>query len=472
MKNYLDIAKEYHAAGLHVIPVNKDKTPLCNWSAYIESQTEQDIEGLFKNDCYGIAMLTGVNGVEVLDIDCKYDVKGTMFSEFKELINNSGAVSVYETVFQVTPTKGFHCIYRCSEIEGNKKLASRPATNKELEKYNTEVRQYNSENEHQRKEITDPNRLPKVLFETRGTRGYVLIDPTPKYSLQALPLTQAIPEITPYQRQVIHSAAKAFHSIIDRTEKRETEKKYEQAIEVSTDLPCWNDYDNRGDVLGLLEKHGWKVVRRIGKRTLLKRPGDTKAKYSGNYHHELRMFKSFSTSTCFDAEKAYGPFAVYTKLEHNGDFSQAAKELYRRGYGGRINSNSLPNNIPSAVSSSTTTEAEEQQTPISDLIKSVEETKFSITKKVQHKKATLHYFTGGKKYRVAGDEMICGLTGDKGSGKTLLLSILLASALSGGNQVLNFSLDIGDRKILDFDTEQPSEFFQTSRRRAFPYGKP
>lgn len=47
-----------------------------------------------------------------------------------------------------------------------------------------------------------------------------------------------------------------------------------------------------------------------------------------------KIFKMFTTNAHpFEEEKAYSPFAVYTLLEHNGDYAAAASELYKQGYG-------------------------------------------------------------------------------------------------------------------------------------------
>jgi hypothetical protein len=51
----------------------------------------------------------------------------------------------------------------------------------------------------------------------------------------------------------------------------------------------------------------------------------------------------FSTNCSpFDVDKSYSNFAVYTLLNHNGDFQAAAKELRRQGYGSSRNSSSGP----------------------------------------------------------------------------------------------------------------------------------
>jgi hypothetical protein len=83
MKNYLNTALQYHASGLRCIPVMADKRPaLSGWKKYQEEQTEADIRDIFARDCHGIAILTGVNGLEVIDIDCKYDRTGRLAARF------------------------------------------------------------------------------------------------------------------------------------------------------------------------------------------------------------------------------------------------------------------------------------------------------------------------------------------------------------------------------------------------------
>lgn len=67
--NYLDIALQYHAAGFRCIPVNSKKRPYSVFAKYRESQTEDDIRELFGRKVFGIAILTGLDGIEVIDVD-------------------------------------------------------------------------------------------------------------------------------------------------------------------------------------------------------------------------------------------------------------------------------------------------------------------------------------------------------------------------------------------------------------------
>jgi hypothetical protein len=56
---------------------------------------------------------------------------------------------------------------------------------------------------------------------------------------------------------------------------------------------------------------------------------------SGNFDHEKNWFSVFTTSTEFEPERAYLPYAVYAILECSGDYSLASKKLYESGYGER-----------------------------------------------------------------------------------------------------------------------------------------
>jgi hypothetical protein len=84
-------------------------------------------------------------------------------------------------------------------------------------------------------------------------------------------------------------------------------------------------------------KHGWTWVESRGERDFLKRPGKTDSHISADYHKGLGLFKVFSTSTEFETGRGYKPFAIYALLEHNNNFSAAAKQLIKDGYGEQKN---------------------------------------------------------------------------------------------------------------------------------------
>ena len=83
----------------------------------------------------------------------------------------------------------------------------------------------------------------------------------------------------------------------------------------------FDDYNERGDVVNLLQEHGWKAVGNKGAKTIFLRPGQTTSQSSGNYDSDKNWFSVFTTSTEFEPCKAYLPYAVYAMLECNNDYS-------------------------------------------------------------------------------------------------------------------------------------------------------
>ena len=81
----------------------------------------------------------------------------------------------------------------------------------------------------------------------------------------------------------------------------------------------------------------FSIVRTVGQTTYLRRPGKTYGiSASINHKGNDRLMMVFSTSTEFETSpSSYDKFGAYTARDHNSDFSAAAKELSRRGYGSR-----------------------------------------------------------------------------------------------------------------------------------------
>jgi hypothetical protein len=85
-------------------------------------------------------------------------------------------------------------------------------------------------------------------------------------------------------------------------------------------------------VAELLLNHGWKEAGQTGDKQHLTRPGKDRGISATLFDRKvLHVFSS--NALPFDADKSYAPFGIYTLLEHSGDFSKAASELARQGYG-------------------------------------------------------------------------------------------------------------------------------------------
>lgn len=287
----------YKSLGFNVVPVNSVKKPTCeNW----DDETSK-VNSL--SHCFGISLVLGqyCGGVEAIDVDLKYDLTGTLWARLKKTL---GETLLRKLTIQKTPTGGRHLIYRCKVTEGNQKLARRHASDEEKTKGDK----------------------VKVLIETRGDRGYILVPPSKGYELLNKDFI-GITEISVEERDKIMGECRLFNEYFVEYHPPKVSKKR------GSGLSPFEDYNYRGDVVSLLENHGWKNVGVKGSKTLMLRPGETATSHSGNFDHDKNWFSVFSTSTIFDDEKAYLPYAVYAMLECNGDFSEASKKLRQEGYG-------------------------------------------------------------------------------------------------------------------------------------------
>ena len=301
-KEIKDKAQEYLKAQLSVIPTKEDKLPaLPTWKPYQSQRIKEDeVEDLFTGaNVKGLAIICGAisGGLEVIDVDTKHDTTGSLWDELRALIEDNLPELYSRLVIAQTKSGGYHIYYRCSSIAGNLKLS------------------------------TKKNR--EVLIETRGEGGYVIAPPTPKYTyIQGEPGN--IPTITPEDREILFSISKSFNELEEIKPKVNTTT---STTYNSTGLSPFEDYNQRGDIVGLLESKGWKVVSQRGERINLLRPGSTDSKTSGNYHTGLKVLRVFSSSTEFNPDKGYSPSQVFSLLECNGDNKLTYRRLLELGYG-------------------------------------------------------------------------------------------------------------------------------------------
>jgi hypothetical protein len=312
MSSLISAAKGFVKKGISVVATDANKRAIVSWKAFQERlPTADQLASMFSHDkALGIAIICGkVSGsLEVIDVDTKYDLTGTLFEDLSAAIHDiSPALSDKLMVVQ-TRSGGYHLYYRCEVIEGNQKLAQRPATAEEV--------------------AANPNEKVLVLVETRGDGGYVVAPPTDGYKKIS---GDSIQQITPSEREALLEVCRSFNQYIVEQQKPASARQQTEAFAVTP----WEDYNRRGvdDMIKRLERHGWTLVKATGERTIFKRPGNTDSKTSGDYHWTHNLFTVFTTSSVFEPLKGYRPAAVYTILEHKGDFSAAARKLGELGYG-------------------------------------------------------------------------------------------------------------------------------------------
>lgn len=328
---------------MQLIPINKNKVPIP--SEWQKTRKEYDF-----SNAYGRGLVCGAlsGGVECIDIDLKYDLTGDLFDRLKRCIKDASPIVLEKMVVQKTPTGGYHMIYKCEKIDGNRKLAQRYTTDEEKAETYRKVIDRSlkaGKTETEARSLANHSAIHdkvRVLIETRGEGGYVAIYPTPDYKVVYGDL-EKINTITPSERDLIISCCLEFNEILEEYKPDFTPKKK------GTGLTPFEDYDERGDVLELLQECGWTVVSKKGSKVLVKRPGTSDNLSSGNYDYDKNWFSVFSTSTEFQPQKAYRPYAVYAVLKCDGDFARASRELRQQGYGDDTSKKEMPSTTPSRI---------------------------------------------------------------------------------------------------------------------------
>lgn len=320
------------------MPVMANKRPI--HKLWEKTKKEYDFTNA---DAYGLVCGSISDNLEVIDIDSKYDITNgkTLFKDYKRAINNIDPNLLEKLVVQKTVNGGYHFIYKCDYIEGSRKLAERETTH--TEKHETYLKSYeyalsqisllDTERESTAKSIAEKaskNDKVRVLLETRGEKGYIACTPTVGYSFLHGDFN-SIQRITETERNVLINVAYSFNEVL-----KEPIKHVKTEIKNYKGLTPSEDYNERGDILGLLRNHGWIDVGKKGSKILFRRPGDTKADHSGNFDEEKNWFSVFTTSTEFQSQTPYLPYAVFCVLECNSDYTKVPIKLKELGFGNSI----------------------------------------------------------------------------------------------------------------------------------------
>ncbi len=217
---------------------------------------------------------------------------------------------------EASPGGGVHAIYRTRVIEGNTKLAQRPKRPDEMR---------------------DPHDRWKTTMETRGRGGFAIVAPSGSgthptgrpYVLLRGGFASVV-TISGEEREDLFALARSF----DLRPKAGYSPAPSTAASSIGGRPG-DDYDARGDVLGLLGRHGWVIVAARGDELYLRRPGKDRGVSATFGYRGSRYFYPFTSSTDFDPDRGYRPFRVFAVLEHDGDYRAATRALARDGYGAR-----------------------------------------------------------------------------------------------------------------------------------------
>lgn len=302
-----DVASSYLDAGLSVLPAKlKQKCPsLRGWKAYQSRlPSRAEVEAWFANPHDALCIVAGhVSGnAEMID----FDAGGALFGKWCELVQDQSADLFERLVIERTQSGGVHVWYRCAgPVSGNMKLAQRAGD----------------------------NGRPQTLIETRGEGGLALCAPTPGYRLMQGTLL-AMPVLTPAEREILLQAAWSLNeyvpTVVDGPKNGHSSAYVGPGPGLPTTARPGDDFNARGDVRGLLEAHGWVLVRE-GENEHWRRPGKDTGISATRKGGVFYVFSS--NAEPFEAHKGYSPFATYAMLEHGGDFAAAANALRTQGFG-------------------------------------------------------------------------------------------------------------------------------------------
>lgn len=339
----LNAARAAHAHGLCVIPAatTGEKKPWPDgpsWKRYqVERPAPVQIDAWFSGGRYdGLGIVCGAisGNVEMFEFEGRA-VKEGVLRELADIAEASGLGDLWRRVFdgyrEVTPSGGIHLVYRVEGVvAGNVKLARRPATVDEL--------------------AENPDEKIKVLVETRGEGGFVVVAPSggrthdsgAPWVLQSGGF-DTIPTITPEERDALHHLGGAMDQM--------------PTPELIPSIPHprtyggqqggarpGDDFNSRASWDDILSPRGWEKVYASGSTVYWKRPGKRMGISATTGRNAADNLYVFSTSTEFEAEKPYDKFGAYALLNCGGSIPVAAKELLSLGYGRRPES--LPHPVP------------------------------------------------------------------------------------------------------------------------------
>ena len=282
---------------LNFLPLFVPKYTGYAWTKYQKQQFTSASE--FNREKWGVGIICGSvsDGLEVIDVDTKNDTTGTLWEDLESKLKESLGDAYNELVIESTVSGGKHLFYLCDKIDGNQKLAKQDK---------------------------------EVVIETRGEGGLIACAPSPGYEVIQGSLL-AVPRITPVVRDIIIETCKSFDMTPVASEVVPVKRDRPQPA--PTGGSPFDDYNERGDITSLFERHGWTIVKQQGFRILVKRPGQSTADHSGDIHTDKKIFKSFSTSTDFEAEKGYNYSMVFGVLEGITDKKEIYTKLLAEGYG-------------------------------------------------------------------------------------------------------------------------------------------
>lgn len=325
----LGAARNWHDAGYCVIPSHEDggKRPFGAWKKYQHVRpTWTELEGWLNSGRYtGIGVITGaVSGnAEMMEIEGPQDALAIRLNKVTaqaEKYDSIGLGDLWAAAIhgcsELSAGGGLHVFIRVSDgpALGNTKLAMAGG---------------------------------KVLAETRGEGGFVIVAPTPGRkghtpdSVYVL-IPDADPantvSVTSEERDMLHLAfALALDEAADEPEPLPPPAPAPAPIRESGLTP-WDDWAAHTTWADILAPHGWQQLHTAEDgRTHWTRPGKNKDEGSSATTIEDGPLYVFTTSTSFPAGVGMSKQYAHARLNHDGDQAAAVRHMREAGYGDPLN---------------------------------------------------------------------------------------------------------------------------------------
>ena len=327
----LDAARFWFNAGFCVIPSHEDggKRPFGQWKKYqLQRPDWPTLEGWLKSGRYtGIGLIMGraSGNAEMLEIEGPGNLIVERVQQLFDTAHASdvdgslGLVALMERIYhgcaETSAGGGLHIFVKVSDgaVPGNTKLAGTP---------------------------------DKVVAETRGEGGFVIVWPTPARNghdpgAAYLLLPNAHPDnaatVTAAELEWIHAVfTDSFGGWRETTKQAAASKNVTQLSTSSSpsELSPFDDYRQRTTWRDILESAGWTHHSKDATHDYWTRPGKDKRDGHSASTIEDGPFYLFSSSVAgMPLEQGLSKGQVYAHLHHDGDLSAATRQLRADGYG-------------------------------------------------------------------------------------------------------------------------------------------
>jgi hypothetical protein len=335
----LAAARLWFDAGYSVVPTHEDgsKRPFGPWKQYQhERPTWEQIEVWLASGKYtGIGVITGaVSGnVEMIELEGPTTIAAigklsAVADKYRDIGMDELLRKVLHGCVESSPRAGLHMFVMITggPVPGNTKLAM---------------------DEH-----------GKVLAETRGEGGFVVVAPTPARSgHEENTVYMFVGTSTPADTVTISAdEVEALHYLFTEALHSHTEPltptsgtttppaqlEPQRALQ-GDGLTPWDDFTARTTWAQILEPLGWQAIFTAPDgRVHWTRPGKRPSEGTSATTIETGPMYVFSTSTALPANEGMSKMHVYTLLHHGGDHKAAARALAGDGYGEAMADSSLP----------------------------------------------------------------------------------------------------------------------------------